>query len=68
MRFYIAEAHDHEILDCFTRFKDAKKAASRLNGRVISIDVPVTGESIRALLSTHGGYATSSDTVWESAP
>lgn len=67
MKFFIASSDREGTLDAFPTFRTARDAvlASGSPGHVDLVEVPVTGESIRRLLSGRGGYATEFCQVWE---
>lgn len=60
MKFFIVhDSEDEQVLDCFMTLKEAKECAlNNGGGAVLSIDVPVTSESIQKLLGNFGGYGT----------
>jgi len=68
MIFYTITARNGETLGATTSAKEARKTA-RSNGElnvVTRMEIPVTAESIRLLLSGYGGYATDSKEVFVS--
>lgn len=72
MRFYIVSEDDGVAwrdVDCYRSFLQARNRALEITNtygiptRTLTIDVPVTAESIRRLLGDLGGYSKSYDVV-----
>ena len=57
MKFYLCHDKDGEVIDCFFTLKEAKaEITNQGSGNVWMIDVDITAESMRRVL-TGSGYA-----------
>lgn len=67
MKFYVCKNIFEEPFDCFTSISYAKELVKKdaPGGSVEMVEVPVTADSIRLLLTNNGGYATDSKVVYE---
>ena len=65
MRFYLVTDTDGSVIDCTTKWADARGLMDAGHpGAIDIVEVPVNAESIRLLLAGNGGYATNSKRIY----